>query len=293
MFLLFPSPITCIHISINITGQALEEANVTWTSHNIGLPKNEQYDPDYVRLNPRCVVPTLVVNGNVTTDAENIIHYVNKNLIKDKPTVTSLYPTDDEEKKLVSHFVTLGESLFVGALSHGKVPGVEHGGTSINARTESKASIEATLKKHQVKIDMLQGLKEKYKDDRYLRRCYEEKARLVKLTLDAMSTEKNMQEIVNTTKEAFDELADQLVQGPYSDTTIKTVDGHGWLCGPTYTMADLIWGIIMFRLQSLRIGEDLLWKDHPIIKDYAKELFARDTFKIAVVEWMKLMKQKK
>lgn len=32
----------------------------------------EQYSPAFVRINPRCVVPTLAVDGNVTTDAYNI-----------------------------------------------------------------------------------------------------------------------------------------------------------------------------------------------------------------------------
>ena len=262
-------------------GQVLDEANVNWVSHEVGLPKNEQYNPSYVRLNPRCVVPTLVVNGKVTTDAENIINFVEKNFMND-PSKTSLHPSDPAELKLVHKFVVLGESLFVGALSHGKVPGVEHGGTPAGAKAH-KTDIASTLVKHQEKIDMLKDLIEKYADDEYLKLCYEAKLQIVDLTKDCMASEENMQEIVNVTKKAFRDLAVQLSNGPF----VK----DGWLCSENFTSADLVWGIVMFRLQKLRIGNELLWKDIEIVEAYGKKLFTRESFKTGVIEWLKKLKK--
>jgi len=276
-----------LHLLISIlpknTGQVLDEAKVSWTSHVISLPKNEQYDPSYVRLNPRCVVPTLVVDGKVTTDAANIIDFVDKNFMES----SSLYPSDSNEKETLDKFVVLGESLFVGALSHGKVPGVEHGGTAKGAEGQ-KSTTSAILKKHDTKVGMLNDLIMNHKDDDYLKRCYEAKLQIVELTKENMSTEENMQDVVDVTKAAFDELAAQLKKGPFSAVESK----EGWLCSETFSVADLLWGIVMFRLMKLRIGKELLWKDHDIVNSYAEKLFARESFKTGVLEWLNKMKKK-
>jgi len=58
--------------------QILVEKRVAWQSHVILLPAYEQYDPAYVRINPRCVVPALVCDGKVTTDSENVLRYVDR-----------------------------------------------------------------------------------------------------------------------------------------------------------------------------------------------------------------------
>ena len=52
--------------------QGLDE--LQWQSHVILLSAQQQFSPSYVRLNSRCVVPTLVLNGKVTTDTNNILH---------------------------------------------------------------------------------------------------------------------------------------------------------------------------------------------------------------------------
>lgn len=269
--------------------QVLEEAQVKWTSHVINLNNNDQYDPAYVRINPRCVVPTLVVDGKVTTDALNIMnhvqtHYVNKSK-------SSLIPVDDESKQIeMEEWVTLAESLYIGALSHGKVPGVEHGGTPAKA-AKPKGSIEDTLRKHAKKAKLLEDYVEKFKSkDEYLQQCYESKLRLVLLAKDTMSTENNMQQVVDVTKEAFDQLAKQLETGPFTKSI--STDG-GWLVSDTFSLADLLWGVVMNRLAFLRIGKELIWKEHEIVEQYAQKLFARESFQTAIVEWMKEMKKYK
>ena len=60
--------------------QALAESAVDWTSHLVLLPAYQQYEPDYVRINPRCVVPTLACDGKVTTDSANILNFINSKL---------------------------------------------------------------------------------------------------------------------------------------------------------------------------------------------------------------------
>lgn len=68
-------------------------------------------------------------------------------------------------------------------------------------------------------------------------------------------------------------------------------DGRQWICGDTFTMADIQWSVSLFRLQWL--GMAFCWRgDHPLtgqprdrVAQYAKRLFARDAFVQAVIQW--------
>jgi glutathione S-transferase len=42
---------------------ALAEKGVAWDGRYLDILKGDQFDPDYVKLNPKAVVPTLVHNG--------------------------------------------------------------------------------------------------------------------------------------------------------------------------------------------------------------------------------------
>ena len=47
----------------------LIEKDLPWTSEYVDLFKNEQYRPDYLKLNPKGVVPTLIHDGHAIIDA--------------------------------------------------------------------------------------------------------------------------------------------------------------------------------------------------------------------------------
>ncbi len=40
--------------------------------------RGDQYEPDYMKLNPNAVVPTLVHDDNVIIESTVIMHYVNE-----------------------------------------------------------------------------------------------------------------------------------------------------------------------------------------------------------------------
>ena len=57
---------------------------IDWISHHIDLTKNEQFDSWYLGINPRGLVPTLVHNGNVHIESNDIMQYiesVNNNVV--------------------------------------------------------------------------------------------------------------------------------------------------------------------------------------------------------------------
>jgi len=54
----------------------LEEKGVEWTSHDVDLLSGGQHDPEYVKLNPNHVVPTIVHDGHVLIESTLINDYL-------------------------------------------------------------------------------------------------------------------------------------------------------------------------------------------------------------------------
>jgi glutathione S-transferase len=57
---------------------ALEEKGLEWTSHHMNLPGNEHVTSDYQRINPNGVVPTLVHDGQVVIESNDILVYLDE-----------------------------------------------------------------------------------------------------------------------------------------------------------------------------------------------------------------------
>ena len=73
---------------------ALEEKGLAWTSHHMNLPGNEHVSPDYQRINPNGVVPTLVHDGQVVIESNDILAYLDEHF-PDPP----LCPTSPDERR--------------------------------------------------------------------------------------------------------------------------------------------------------------------------------------------------
>jgi len=54
----------------------LTEKDIPWEGHYIDTLKGEQFHPDYAKLNPKCVVPTMVHNGHVIRESTVICEYL-------------------------------------------------------------------------------------------------------------------------------------------------------------------------------------------------------------------------
>lgn len=55
---------------------ALAEKDLAWTSHLLDLQAGDQHRPDYLRLNPNAVVPTIVHDGTVVIESTVINEYL-------------------------------------------------------------------------------------------------------------------------------------------------------------------------------------------------------------------------
>jgi glutathione S-transferase len=57
---------------------ALAEKNLTWQGHYVDILKGDQFDPQYMKLNPKAVVPTLIHDGSVIVESTVINEYVDE-----------------------------------------------------------------------------------------------------------------------------------------------------------------------------------------------------------------------
>jgi glutathione S-transferase len=247
----------------------LEEKGVEYVGHDICIIGGcyDQYNPDYVRINPRCVVPTLVVGGKVTTDSHNMLMYA-EDIQLGGPEAPKLIPADPKEKQAVQEWFELATSIFIEPLTYGEVPGGPklpwYMSTMMKGNHEKKAK---ALKEHI----------EKFKDDAYLKSAYESKLTIMTKMMGVLDSDENLEEIVQLTQGIMRKLNTQLVEGPAKD-------GTSWLCGKDYSMADMQWALALYRLQ-LRGYTDFFWADYPAIQAYAERLIARPAFQKAVVAW--------
>jgi glutathione S-transferase len=56
----------------------LVEKGLDWTGHYLDILKGDQFDPDYLKLNPKGVVPTLVDDGEVIRESTLICEYLDE-----------------------------------------------------------------------------------------------------------------------------------------------------------------------------------------------------------------------
>ena len=247
--------------------QGLEELGVQWQSHPILLPAQQQFSPGYVRLNSRCVVPTLVIDGRVTTDTINMLNLLAARF----GPANQCFEVSEAETESVNHWVDRAADLFIEALTYGDVEGVKKPFPIGNATGSGRY--------HQDKVELLSGLIETYKNDPTLRSAYEKKRAVIEATKGAMVTPGQMPAIVSATKSELAALEAQLEAGPFNN--------GGWLASDAFSLADIQWSAVLYRLQWLGL-QPLLWEDNSIISAYAKRLFAQASVQTGVVQWSKV-----
>lgn len=72
---------------------ALAEKRLPWTGHYVDILAGEQFDPAFVALNPKAVVPVLVHDGFVVTESTLICEYLDE-VFPERP----LYPAEPRRR---------------------------------------------------------------------------------------------------------------------------------------------------------------------------------------------------
>ena len=89
----------------------LIEKGLPWTSHHLDLKKKENISDDYFGINPNGLVPTLVDNGVVHIESNDIIDYLDETY--DGP---SLRPKDPDREAEMLEWLKLAGSIHVPAV---------------------------------------------------------------------------------------------------------------------------------------------------------------------------------
>ncbi|MGB5996756.1 MAG: glutathione S-transferase family protein [Marinomonas sp.] len=89
----------------------LEEKKLAWTSHHFDLTKKEHITPEYFGINPNGVVPTLVHDGVVIIESDDIIDYLDKTFPE-----TPLHPKSAEDKEHMYWWMKSAVNIHVSAV---------------------------------------------------------------------------------------------------------------------------------------------------------------------------------
>jgi len=68
-----------------------EEKNIPWKSHKVNLSKKENLEDWYLKINPKGLVPAIVYNGEIVTESNDILLY-----LEEKFPEPALIPTDSQ-----------------------------------------------------------------------------------------------------------------------------------------------------------------------------------------------------
>jgi len=122
---------------------ALEELGVKYQAVKLNLAEGDQRKPEYLKLNPRATVPTLVVDGEVMTENTGILAYLAGGNPK-----KGLWPEDTwHQAKAISTMAWLSSTVHV-AYRHYVRPArySEDESTHESIKTKGKQSFHDSLK---------------------------------------------------------------------------------------------------------------------------------------------------
>jgi len=94
---------------------ALEEKGLPWTSHHLNLPAREHVTREYQSINPNGVVPTLVHDGQVVIESNDILAYLDEHFPE-----PALQPDDAQARSAMQDLIDASSAIqpAIKVLSH-------------------------------------------------------------------------------------------------------------------------------------------------------------------------------
>ncbi|NWF38999.1 glutathione S-transferase family protein [Mariprofundus sp. NF] len=251
-FTLYHHPLSVCSMKVRL---ALEEKGLTWSDHQIDIVEaQEQLEPWYIKLNPKGVVPTLSHHDGdtkVITNSADIIRH-----IASLDEGSSLLPPTDEKRALMEKLISLADNIDLQILSYARHPSMEKSEKVLNARIEKSLEL---AKQHP-------DLEASYK-------------------ISAQRSQKNktfrvdpehVGDIEKGARESLSFAEQQLAQSSF-------------LAGEQYTLADVIWTVILARLELLGYGAWISEETSPLLSSYYQKMQSRKSFTTAQIQnqWWK------
>lgn len=236
----------------------LAEKNLEWKNHLLNLLTFDNLQPNYIRLNPQGVVPTLIDDDKIITNSAVIIRYLDKRFSNPR-----LAPTKPKLQEKMNGWIDLQNCFPMRELMYGNFRGIE--GIVLRRSVRMKEKLLTQL------LQLHPELKEQY-------------TAKLKDVRQWNSTIQNTAEIADLNAKIE----------PMLDLLEEQLSQTDWLCGDTYTLADVVWTAVLNRLDKLKFGR--LWEHNtrPALESYFNRLKSRQSFALAIqndkMPWLMVVK---
>jgi len=269
----------------------LDEKDVSYMSHDIDIvpPNIQNYFPEYVRLRlsgadaieqgfvasytgrsstetegfDPCVVPTLVDHeaGRVLVNSKLMCEYLDKVLPNNQ-----LIPGDLRDE--IMHQIDIVDRTPHVAVFYG-------GNPEGDERPDFLREVMKTA--HDVKIGKLRDAMASVSDDAALVDAYEHKISKEQAAKSFIRSDQDMHAVLREMKDILAKLEQDLA-----------ATGGEWLFGDRFTLADIFWGVSLFRMKWLGLG--YIWAKGddvalPLVEAYSRRLFARPSIDRTTIHW--------
>ena len=235
---------------------ALSEKGYDWKSHSIFLeevtPEGDNLSDDYLRINPKGQVPTLVHKGVPVFDSYDIIRYLDQ-LNPDRG--TRLVPADSRREKQVEAWVL--QSSLRDDVSFGKSLGM------------SIPILSAPIIKVCINRQPLLHLMRKFRRHPVFSR----RINFLMLRVLPFIPGVVFRDSIRSVARALVSIESALAEA-----------GGPWLLGE-FSQVDVMMMAHFHRLEDVALGAILDWDTLPRIREYWKRLQARPSYKAAVTDW--------
>jgi len=234
-------PVVLYHFGPSICSQkvrlTLAAKGVKSENREVNLFIDENLEPDYMRINPRGVVPTLIDDGYTVIDSAAIMRYIDRNFPGPE-----LEPEDEGLKEVMQYWLDAQDQFPIRGLTYGNFKGII--GNLVRSHTPNRI---ATLKRlRDANSDLAEDYEAKLRDT------------------DQWLGEQGDTKIVGNINAQMESLLDRLDQ---------QVKDKKWLVGDQFTLADIAWMTILARIDFVDLDKQM-WGDgrRPFVKDYYDRL---------------------
>lgn len=213
---------------------------VEWESHHVDISKFENFTEWFMGINPRGLMPTLVHDGDVHIESNDIIKYVDETF--DGP---RLYPTDPDEKAYMEESMKLEDDLHL----------------CVRALTFRYLAPVEMMKKDEKAVDVYEA----EGADTVGGQVDDRKAIEVKFWRDMNAnngiTDAQIIEAVSEFQKVFADLDERLGK-------------HEYLLASGFSALDIAWWITVFRVTKLGFPTER----YPNLNAWYEKLLAREEF---------------
>lgn len=248
-FMLYHHPLSVCSMKVRLT---LEEKGLAWSGRVIDIvQKQEQLEPWYLKLNPKGVIPTVEFRNGTTEILTDSAHIIRS--IASLSEGNTLLPQDESDKPLMEQLIDLADGIDLHILSYARHPSMEKSEKILNERIKKSLLMSEKYPELSANYLVCANRSEKSKTFRV-----------------------DKQHIETVEKNTF--AAITFIENQLQD--------NGFLLGNTYTLADVIWTVVLSRIDLL--GYNWLDKNtFPRLASYYLRMQQRKSYALAQIqnEW--------